>query len=34
VTGSTPYRVRVSVSAPAKGDYLAYATTRTYTVRP
>ena len=34
VTGSTPYRVRVSVSAPAKGDYLPYATTRTYTVRP
>jgi len=34
VTGSTPYRVRVTVSAPAKGDYLPYAFSRVYTVRP
>ena len=34
VTGSTPYRVRVTVSAPAKGDYLPYSFTRAYTVRP
>lgn len=34
VTGVTPYRVRVTVTAPAKGDYRPYAYSRTYTVRP
>lgn len=34
VTGSTAYRVRVSVTAPQKGDYLPYASTHTYVVRP
>lgn len=34
VTGSTPYRVIVTLTAPAKGDYLRYVSTRSYTVRP
>jgi hypothetical protein len=34
VTGATPYRVIVTVTAPAKGDYLPYAEARSYTVRP
>lgn len=34
VTGTTPYRVVVTVTAPPKGDYLRYVSTRSYTVRP
>lgn len=34
VTGTTPYRVVVTLTAPAKGDYLRYVETRSYTVRP
>lgn len=34
VTGATPYRVVVTLTAPAKGDYLRYVETRSYTVRP
>lgn len=34
VTGETPYRVIVTLTAPAKGDYLPYADARSYTVRP
>ncbi|MCF8558010.1 MAG: hypothetical protein K9G28_10780, partial [Candidatus Nanopelagicales bacterium] len=34
VTGATPYRVKVSVTAPKKGAYLPYSFTKSYTVRP
>lgn len=33
VAGSSPYRVRVTVTAGRKGDYLPYSLTRAYTVR-